>query len=90
MRRNGIVEPLRLTAAPTHGESVFAVRYSSEHASPSLFHGGAGGPRDNEGRRCVDGEDNESLLVVSESPDRDFGNWTAVPEGHAMFAEPGG
>jgi hypothetical protein len=46
--------------------------------------------RDGEGRRCVDGDDDESLLVVSEPLDRDFGNWTAVPEAHAVVAEPGG
>jgi len=90
MRRNSIGEPLRLTAALTDGERVFAVRYSSDRASPSLFYGGAGGVRDGEGRRCVDGDDDESLLIVSEPLDRDFGNWTAVPEGHAVIAEPGG
>jgi len=90
MQRSGIVEPLRLTAALTDGERVYAVRYSSDRASPSLFYGGASGVRDSEGQRCVDGDDDESLLVVSEPLDRDFGNWTAVPEGYAVVAEPGG
>ena len=90
MQCNGIVEPLRLTAALTDGERVFAVRYSSDRASPSLFFGGASGVRDSEGRLCVDGDDDESLLVVSEPLDRDFGNWTAVPEAQAVVAEPGG
>jgi predicted glutamine amidotransferase len=90
MQRNGIGEPLRLTAALTDGERVFAVRYSSDRASPSLFFGGASGVRDSEGHLCVDGDDDESLLVVSEPLDRDFGNWTAVPEAHAVVAEPGG
>ncbi len=90
MRRNAIAEPLRLTAALTNGARVFAVRYSSDRASPSLYFGGAGAVRDNAGRCCVDGADDESLLVVSEPLDRGFDNWTAVPEGHAVLAEPGG
>jgi predicted glutamine amidotransferase len=89
MQRAGIEDPFRLTAALTDGTCIYAVRYSSDGASPSLFYGNAQEVRDGEGRLCVDCDSEKSLLVVSEPHDRDFAHWTAVPEAHAVVAEHG-
>jgi glutamine amidotransferase len=89
MQRAGIADPFRLTAAATDGRCVYAVRYSSDHASPSLFYGNAKEVRDGDGRLCVDCDDENSLLIVSEPLDHGLGHWNAVPEGQAAVIERG-
>lgn len=83
MTAQGIDEPLRLTAAATDGARVIAVRYSSDRAAPTLFYGAAASVRDADGQCCLDADD-EGVVVLSEPLDAAFGNWTAVPEGHAL------
>lgn len=63
-----IDEPLRLTAAVTDGTRIFALRYSSDRDSPSLYY-------DCTGRAC---------LVLSEPLDEAPGRWSAVAEGHLL------
>jgi glutamine amidotransferase len=89
MRRARIAEPLRLTAALTDGQRVYAVRYSSDHSSPTLFYGNARDVRDNAGRPCIDCADAPSTLIVSEPLDRAFAHWINVPEGQALVVEHG-
>jgi glutamine amidotransferase len=89
MRRAGITDPLRLTAALTDGTCVYAVRYSSDHASPSLYHGNARDVRSGDGQLCVECDDAESLLLVSEPLDAGLTHWGAVPEAHAVTAQRG-
>ena len=79
-------EPLRLTAAFTDGRHVYAIRYSSDHASPTLFYGCAGGVRGHDGR-CTDEASGESILILSEPLDTAQERWTAVEEGHLLIAE---
>lgn len=37
-RRHGVEHPIQMTVATTDGVTVWAVRYSSEHSSPSLYY----------------------------------------------------
>lgn len=39
MRKNGSINPLRVSAALSDGESIWAFRYSSDDQSPSLYYG---------------------------------------------------
>jgi predicted glutamine amidotransferase len=64
-RRAGIEPSLKLTAAFSDGETLYAVRYATDAHAPTLYTaemcGGAG--------RCI----------VSEPFDREGGNWHAIP-----------
>ncbi len=64
-RRAGIEASLKLTAAFSDGETLYAIRYASEGDAPTLYtagvRGGAG--------RCI----------VSEPFDREGANWQAIP-----------
>lgn len=68
MRADGIVEPLRFTAALADGKRLFAVRMASDMIAPSLYW-----------RRCERG-----LSVVSEPLDGMRDGWRAVPAGHVL------
>lgn len=72
-----ITEPLRITCALTDGERIYALRWSSDGLSPTLFHGSPG---------CTPGP---CRLVLSEPLDAELGNWTAVPEAHLVIMEQG-
>ena len=65
MRAAGITDPLKVTAAFANGETLFAVRYSSDGAPPSLYTKAC----------CPDG----GTLVVSEPLDDVREGWTSVP-----------
>lgn len=88
MATHGIGEPLRLTAALTDGHRIFAIRYASDAASPSLFHATADGVRDAEGS-CLSTGDAAALLVLSEPLDGVSEHWVAVPDAHVLVAENG-
>lgn len=82
MQSAGIAEPLRLTAALTDGERIYAVRWSSDAQSPSLFYGAGAGVRGTD-----DEVDDDSILVLSEPLDSDSEHWSAVGEGMALAVE---
>ncbi len=65
MEAAGITEPLKITAAMTDGSALYAVRYSTDAAPPTLY------TRD----CCQQG----GTLVVSEPLDDVRGGWSAVP-----------
>lgn len=88
MRREGVTEPFRMTAACTDGQRLYAVRWSSDGQSPSLFwaRGHVGGCRD--GMLSLDGGE-DAVLVLSEPLDEDVTHWTEVPEASLLVAEAG-
>ncbi|HYC04226.1 MAG TPA: class II glutamine amidotransferase [Azospirillaceae bacterium] len=88
MRVNGVTEPLRLTAAVSDGRRIFAIRYSSDRQSPSLYYGGGQGLTVADGEVRF-GEGHGSVLVLSEPLDEDQAHWTEVGEGSFLFAEEG-
>jgi predicted glutamine amidotransferase len=77
-----VTEPFRFTAAASNGRQIFAVRYSSDGQSPSLFYG----------RPQVEGADltcQPQAMILSEPLDAISANWIEVPEGHVLVAEAG-
>jgi predicted glutamine amidotransferase len=53
MQLHGVTEPLRLTAALTDGVRVYAVRYASDRAAPTLFYAPAASVRAADGSCCL-------------------------------------
>ncbi len=65
MRRVGIAEPVKMTAALSDGETLTAIRYSTDGQPPTLYTKAC----------CPDG----GTLVASEPLDNVRDGWTAVP-----------
>lgn len=72
MLKAGVVEPLRVTAAFTNGDKVYAVRYATDDEPPTLYT-----------RRS---QDRQGMLVVSEPLDDTREHWTAIPAQHFLTA----
>lgn len=75
-RRFGVAPYLRLTAAFSDGERLYAVRYSSDEQAPTLYY------RWSQSRK--------GYAVVSEPLDQDEGDWCEVPAGSFCVFEAGG
>ena len=73
MRDAGVREPLRLTAALSDGERIWAFRWSSDSRPPSLYWR----------------EDARGLVIASEPFDECHDNWNAVAPGECLISEPG-
>ncbi|MDD7911878.1 MULTISPECIES: class II glutamine amidotransferase [Pseudovibrio] len=68
MTEAGVTCALRVTAAISDGERLYAIRYSSDSIVPSLYY-----------RLC-----SNNLTVVSEPLDETATEWHAVPSGHFL------
>ncbi|MDE2514485.1 MAG: class II glutamine amidotransferase [Rhodospirillales bacterium] len=79
MARAQVAAPLRFTAALTDGAHLWAFRWASDDAPPTLYF------RDG----CYD-DGAKGLVVVSEPIDGKRQDWHAVPPGHALIAAPDG
>jgi glutamine amidotransferase len=66
-RRSGIGPHMRITAALSDGEALYAIRYASDDLAPSLFYQW--------------NAEWQGWAVVSEPYDTAFGNWIEVPKG---------
>lgn len=71
MAAAAVTEPFRMTAALSDGRNVWAVRFSTDDAPPSLYY------------RSED----EQRLIVSEPLDGDFDHWHQVPPGHLLATD---
>lgn len=78
MAAHGDSEPFRMSAALTDGTVIWAFRFSSDQASPSLYYGN---PDTHAKDRAADGQVN---TIASEPSDDDESNWHSVPEGHGL------
>jgi glutamine amidotransferase len=88
MAEHGIAEPLRLTVAVSDGRTLWAIRYASDDAAPSLFFGTGERFWDaKKGFGPVPGEG--SVLVLSEPLDEAEDGWREVPQDFALLAEGG-
>lgn len=74
MLKAGITEPLRVTAAMTRGDKVYAVRYASDPEPPTLYT-----------KRMLD---RDGVLVVSEPLDELHDNWSAIPPQQFLTVTP--
>jgi glutamine amidotransferase len=88
MQAHGVDEPFRMTAALTDGERLMALRYSSDGASPTLFHA-AGGALTVDRGECRFTAARGSVLVVSEPLDGIDAVWHEVPEGRFLVVHDG-
>lgn len=70
MRKGGIDEPLRFTAALSNGRDVWAFRWASDAHPPSLYW-----------RESGDG-----IVIVSEPLDEMADSWRTVPKHHVLIA----
>ncbi|MGJ5619221.1 class II glutamine amidotransferase [Sulfitobacter sp. MF3-043] len=73
-RKSGQGPHIRMTAALSDGETLFAVRYASDHLAPSLFYQW--------------NADWQGWAVVSEPYDTAFGDWIEVPKGSFCLFTP--
>ena len=87
-RSAGIEKPFRLTCATTDGRLLYALRYSSDRRSKTLFYS-----HDIDAIRELDGSyeefPEEARLIVSEPLDDLTGNWVKVPESTLIVADRG-
>jgi glutamine amidotransferase len=88
MQRAGVSEPLRVTAALSDGRTTWAVRYSSDAQSPTLFWRETAGLAEGEGG-CAFRDGSGTVLVVSEPLDQDEAGWHEVPEGTVLTVRDG-
>jgi len=90
-RAHGVESPVQMTIGMSNGERLWAVRYSSAHASRSLFVS-----RDLAALRALHPEserlaqlDDEDRVVVSEPLGDLPGAWVEIPESSAVIIGPG-
>jgi predicted glutamine amidotransferase len=83
MERRGIDEPFRMTAAFSDGARLVAVRYSSDHQSPSLYWA-TGGTLTVVDRSVGMTDGVGATLVLSEPLDAGDLTWREVPESHVL------
>ncbi len=92
--RNGVIHPLQMTLGIADGKTLFAVRYSSERASKSLFYSASVAtireliPVDQ--RHNVDAFGECAVSVVSEPLHGLEGGWIEVPESTFLSIGPDG
>lgn len=86
--RHGIAEPLTLTAATADGRRLYAVRYASDGAAPTLYCS-----RHIHALRLVDGSyealPEGAIVVASEPLDALTRHWDAVPTSSLVVVEGG-
>ena len=82
MARHQVREPLRLSAALSDGERIWAFRYSSDQRSPSLYFGSPALP----GATTPEGM---VTTIASEPSDNQAAHWQSVAEGGGLVWERG-
>ena len=87
-RQNHVRDGLYMTVAATDGRRVFAVRYSSDHDSPSLYHSRNLHALREVGHKTETLPD-DGLLVLSEPLDDVSEHWQEVPESTALVISGG-
>lgn len=85
MAELGTDDPFRMTAAIADGDRLYALRYSSDHASPSLYYATGGAIQVDNGQVMFN-EGKGATLVLSEPLDDQLDGWEEIPEGHMLEA----
>jgi len=83
MEEAKVAEPFHMASAISDGESIYALRYSNDARSPSLFY--AKGSRieiHDSAVRFAPGE--AAVIVLSEPLDEAKDGWIEIPEGHLL------
>ena len=85
MDAHQIEQPFHMTAAISDGRTLYALRYSNDRLSPSLYYATGGTVRiENHEVDFTPGE--EAVLVLSEPLDEQTEEWRAIPESHLFCA----
>jgi len=79
MAEAGVTSALRLTAAATDGDHIFAIRYASDDRAPTLF----------AGLGAAKGSTEPGLMVLSEPLNSQTEDWREVPMSHFVTAQGG-
>ena len=90
-REHGVEHPIQMTVGMSNGERLWAIRYSSEHQSRTLFvseHADALRKLHPDNPRLQQFTD-EDRIVVSEPPGDLPGAWLEIPESTALIIQPG-
>ena len=85
MAKSGTDEPFRMTAAISDGDRIYALRYSSDCQSPTLYYG-TGGAINVYNGRVEFSKGDTAALVLSEPLDDQLDDWTEIPDGHLLEA----
>ena len=90
-RRHGVQHPIQMTVATTDGETTWAFRYSSEHASRSLFHSTdiAALRAQHPDHPVLRDLSDDARVVVSEPLGGLAGAWQEVPESTCLVVRSG-
>ncbi len=88
MVAHDIAAPLRMTAALADGERMFALRYASDDAPPSLYFAEAE-EITVQGDAVSFAPGRGAVLVLSEPLDMQRGRWREVPGGHVLMTKGG-
>ena len=89
--KHGIEDPVQMTVGISNGERLWAVRYSSQHQSRTLYvsEQAATLRRLHPDNPRLQQFTDEDRVVVSEPPGDLPGAWLAVPESTALIIQPG-
>jgi glutamine amidotransferase len=88
MAKSGTDEPFRMTAAISDGDRIYALRYSSDCQSPTLYYG-TGGAINIKNGRVEFSKGDTTALVLSEPLDDQLDDWNKIPDGHLLEARGG-
>ena len=83
MERAGISDPFRMTAAVADGRSIYALRYSSDAKSPTLYYA-TGGAIEIDSTTVHFTPGDAAVLVLSEPLDEGPDGWIEIPEAHLL------
>jgi predicted glutamine amidotransferase len=87
-RAHHVKDGLYMTVAAVDGKRVFAVRYASDHDSPSLYHSKSLHALRELGGKTEDLPD-DGLLILSEPLDAVSQHWEKIPDATALVVENG-
>ena len=83
MTRAKVKDPFRMTAAVADGSAIYALRYSSDEKSPTLYYA-TGGTVEISDAAVHFTPGGDAVLVLSEPLDEDPGGWIEIPEAHVL------
>ncbi len=87
MTAHGLEADFHITAALSNGQTLYALRYASDHEAPSLYYSCGVNPESSEGEPL--GSTGNSILILSEPLDHVEAQWREVPQAHLLIAGDG-
>ncbi len=88
MDEAGVTEPFHMASAVSDGKSIYALRYSNDARSPSLYYA-TGSKIETRDAAVHFAPGDEAVLVLSEPLDEAKDGWIEIPEAHMLQAAGG-